>query len=337
MQYVLIPIIMLGTMALIFGAGLAYAGQKLAVEVDERIPKVRACLPGANCGACGFPGCDGLASAIVEGRAEINACPVGGASAAAKIAKIMGVESQDTGVRMVATIICQGSSDHCKPRFDYDGPMDCQAAVLASGGDKSCRYACLGLGSCQAVCPFGAITIENGLAHIDKEKCQGCKKCIAVCPKNVIRMEPEDLPVLLKCRSAEKGKAVRDNCLAGCLACGKCYRNCKYGAITMENNLPVIDRSKCVGCMECAVNCPTAAIWGNFENRLIADIDQDKCIGCTLCERQCKYGAIIGSLKEKHSVDATKCTGCGQCVTRCRPQAIHLRKRVESEKNKHKF
>ena len=104
----------------------------------------------------------------------------------------------------------------------------------------------------------------------------------------------------------------------------------------MENNLPVIDRSKCVGCMECAANCPTGAIWGNFENRMIADIDEDKCIGCTLCARQCKYEAIIGQVKEKHHVDHTKCTGCGQCISRCRPQAIHLRPRTEEEKTKRK-
>ena len=91
------PIISLGGMGLIFGAGLAYASQKFAVEVDERVSAIRDILPGANCGACGYPGCDGLASAIVAGEAPVNACPVGGADAAEKIASVMGVEadSQD--------------------------------------------------------------------------------------------------------------------------------------------------------------------------------------------------------------------------------------------------
>ena len=68
-------IILLGAMGLIFGAVLAYASKKFAVEIDERVEKILEVLPGANCGGCGFPGCGGLANAIVEGKSPVNGCP----------------------------------------------------------------------------------------------------------------------------------------------------------------------------------------------------------------------------------------------------------------------
>ena len=62
-----------------------------------------AALPGNNCGGCGFPGCSGLAAAIVKGEAEVSGCPVGGAAVADKIAKIMGVVAGEF-VRRVAFV-----------------------------------------------------------------------------------------------------------------------------------------------------------------------------------------------------------------------------------------
>ncbi len=81
--------LVLGIMGIVFGILLAYASKKFAVEVDPRIPLVREALPGANCGACGFPGCDGFAAAVVEGGARLNGCPIGGAKVAAVITQIM--------------------------------------------------------------------------------------------------------------------------------------------------------------------------------------------------------------------------------------------------------
>lgn len=70
----------------------------------KRKSAVREALPGNNCGGCGFPGCDGLATAIAKGEAPVNACPVGGDAAAKQIAKIMGEEITES-VRQVA--VCQ--------------------------------------------------------------------------------------------------------------------------------------------------------------------------------------------------------------------------------------
>ena len=129
---------------------------------------------------------------------------------------------------------------------------------------------------------------------------------------------------ILRCRAVEKGKAVRDACQKGCIGCGKCARNCKFGAITMENNLPVVDMEKCVSCLECVRNCPTGAMTGDLSKRKHAVIDQSKCVGCTLCDRQCKFEAITGALKEKHSIDPEKCVGCGQCAAKCPKKCITL-------------
>ena len=183
---ILLPAGVLVSMGTIFGAGLAYAGKKLAVPVDPRVEQVRECLPGAGCGACGYAGCDAYAAAVVNDGAPVNACPVGGASAAEKIGAIMGVEAT-VGTRMVATVLCQGDKDHCKTKFEYEGLGECRALFLTSGGDKSCKYACLGLGSCAKVCDFGAITVENRLVSINPDKCMGCGKCIEIfnLPRNI--------------------------------------------------------------------------------------------------------------------------------------------------------
>ena len=260
---IIIPAVVLTALGILFGAGLAWAGKVFYVESDPRVDAVREALPGANCGACGFPGCDGLAAAIAAGEAPANTCPVGGNECAQVIAAALGVEAVET-IPLAATVICQGKDGVCraKENFHYVGEQDCRAAALTSGGQKACRYACLGLGTCARSCPFGGIVMEDGIAKIDPEKCTGCKTCVAVCPKNVIRMEPKDRVTALRCRATEKGKAVREACTSGCIACGRCAKVCPYDAIVMKDNLPTIDYEKCRQCRECAKACPTGAIWG---------------------------------------------------------------------------
>lgn len=323
LQEILLPAGILGSMGILFGAGLAFASKKLAVDVDERIERIRDCLPGAGCGACGYAGCDAFAAAVVNEGAPVNACTVGGASTAQNIAQIMGVTATE-GTRLVATVLCQGDSEHCKKKFEYEGLMECRAMFLTSGGDKACKYACLGLGSCARVCEFDAITVTDRLVHIDHDKCVGCGKCMEVCPKSVMRMEPYNLRSILRCRAVEKGREVREACTKGCITCGKCERSCKFGAITMENNLPVIDMEKCVGCLECVQHCPTGAITGDLANRKHAVIHEQDCIGCTLCTRQCQFDAISGAVKQKHTIDVSKCVGCGLCATKCPKKCIEM-------------
>ncbi|MDO4484532.1 MAG: RnfABCDGE type electron transport complex subunit B [Clostridia bacterium] len=329
MNNILYAALVLGGMGLVFGLLLTFVSKVFAVPANPQRDAVREVLPGANCGACGFPGCDGCADAIAAGKAPVNACPVGGAAAGAQIAKIMGVESADDGVKKVATVICQGTNENCKTKFDYHGIQDCVAASLVSDGNRSCKYACLGLGTCVRTCPFDAIHIdeEKKIAVVDPEKCQSCGKCIAACPKHVLELHPVERPVQLMCRAQEFGKAVTDNCKKGCIGCRRCEKACKFGAITMVNNLPVIDTEKCRGCMMCAEACPTGAMTGDFENRTKAEINKDNCIGCGLCKRQCQFDAIVGEVRKPHEIlDA--CTGCGACAEKCPKKTITMVKRV---------
>lgn len=258
---IIIPAVVLTALGILFGAGLAWASRVFEVKSDPQADAVRAALPGANCGACGFPGCDGLSVAIAKGEASVNACPVGGEDCANAIAAIVGGEAEAMEP-LVATVICQGRDGVCHAKYHYEGVRDCRTAALASGGYKACRYACLGLGTCERNCPFGAITMEEGIAKIDTELCTGCKTCVAVCPKNVLRMEPRNRVTAVRCRATEKGKAVHDACLSGCIACGRCAKACPHDAIILNDNLPTIDYVKCVQCFECAKACPTGAIWG---------------------------------------------------------------------------
>ena len=260
--------ITLGAMGLIFGALLAFAAKKFAVEVDPRVVEVREAVPGANCGACGYPGCDGFANSVVNGIAPVNGCPVGGASVAAKIAQIMGVDAGHS-VKMVAKVKCEGHTGNCQDRFEYSGFESCVAANMLNGGPKSCLYGCMGLGSCVQVCPFDAIHInDKGLAEVDKEKCTACNNCIAMCPKDVISLVPYQQLTIVECNNKDKGPLVKKNCNVACIACGICEKNCPHDAIHVKNNLAEIDYSKCTNCMICVEKCPTKAISGNLTLRI---------------------------------------------------------------------
>ena len=318
------PVIVLGGIAVFFGIVLAYASKKFAVEVDPRVTEVREVLPGANCGGCGYAGCDALAEAIARGDAAITACPVGGAELAAKLSVIMGVEAGSME-REVARVICSGDKNNAKEKYEYQGIEDCKAAEMLAGGSKSCRYGCTGLGTCVRECPFDAIHIVNGVAVVDEEKCTACKKCIAVCPKGIIELVPVSNKVRVLCKNLDKGKSTMDVCKVGCIACQKCVKACKFDAIKVENNVAKIDYSKCVNCMMCAEVCPTKTIYANFANRKKAFISDDKCIGCTICKKHCNFEAIEGELKGKHKILDDKCVGCSQCSVKCPKDAIEMK------------
>ena len=305
----------MSVLGLIFGALLGVTGRVFKVPTNEKVEALRACLPGANCGACGFPGCDGYAAAV------------GGPACAAKMAEIMGVTVNES-VRMVASVACQGYGDHCKPKGIYEGMTDCVAASLVNSGTKACSYACLGLGTCERACPFDAIHIDpiKQIAVVDEEKCQACKKCVAACPQHVLSMRPAGRKVNVGCHNPEKGIALKEKCDRACIGCEACVKACNFGAIEMENGVPKIDYEKCVGCMACADACPTGAMQADFESRKEAYIDPNKCVGCTLCTKQCKFDAIEGALKQPHKVLGA-CTGCGLCAAKCPKKAITMRDR----------
>ena len=257
---ILIATLVVGLTGIIIAVLLSIAGEKFKVEVDEREVAVREALPGNNCGGCGFPGCDGLAAAIVKGEASVSGCPVGGEAVAKAIAQIMGTEV-DEGVRMRAVVQCAGTCEKAGEQYEYIGPKSCRLAQNnPGGGAKACTFGCTGYGDCKAACPFGAIEIIDGIAVVNPEACKACGNCVAACPKHLITLIPYDSTQVVMCSSKEKGVQVKKVCQAGCIGCGLCARNCPEGAIEVTDNLARIDYEKCTSCGTCKSKCPVNII-----------------------------------------------------------------------------
>ena len=243
---IILAAVVVGGTGLVISVLLGIASEKFKVPVDEKEVAVRECLPGNNCGGCGYAGCDSLAKAIAAGEAPVGACPVGGPDAAAKIGAIMGVDA-GASEKKVAFVKCAGTCEKAKTQYEYYGNEDCISAISVPGGGPK-------------ACSFDAIHIVNGIAQVDKEKCVACGKCVATCPKSLIELVPYSAPHKVQCNSKEFGKAVKEVCSAGCIGCKMCTKVCEEGAITVENNVAKIDYSKCTGCGKCAEKCPAKII-----------------------------------------------------------------------------
>jgi Na+-translocating ferredoxin:NAD+ oxidoreductase RNF subunit RnfB len=327
---------LLAVLGVIFGIALAVVASKFVVKVDPKVDQVRETLPGANCGACGFAGCMGYAEAVV-GNPDVasNLCAPGKGPVAAKVAQITG-KSAGVVDPKIARVFCQGGRSKSQRKFIYSGVMDCTAAVLAAGGDKSCDFGCLGYATCMRACPFDAITMSaDSLPIINKEKCTACGKCVAACPKQVIELGLMSKAVVISCHSRDKGIDVKKKCQVGCIACGICVRTCPVDAIKIENNLARIDHGKCITCGLCVKKCPTSAIHDYIPVRPKAFIHAEKCAGIDVCAKVCPVNAISGDVKSVHKVDQTKCIGCGMCEARCPKKAIEMVQAPANAAGKH--
>ena len=266
---ILIAIAILGGLGLVFGLVLAAASKVFYVETDPCLDQLNECLPGANCGGCGFAGCGAYAEAVLKGEAPVGKCASGGNEAAKAMAAIMGVQAEEV-TRKVAMVRCSGArtfdaegnlTKGAKMKAHYEGFHDCLAASKVGGsGPLSCKFGCLGYGSCTRVCKYGAISVKNGVAVVDEDLCVGCMACAQVCPRKVITAVEPDRNVVIGCNSLAKGAVTNRACTIGCIGCGKCMKTCPSGAITITNNLAQIDYSKCTNCGQCATVCPKGLI-----------------------------------------------------------------------------
>lgn len=259
---ILAPVGVVAVLGAAFGLLLGYASKKFAVAKDEMTMKIRELLPGANCGGCGYPSCDALAEAVAQGKVPPRTCVVTSAENVSKMAELLGVDA-GTAEKQVAVMHCQGDLSECPPRARYSGLMSCKAAHNLSSGPKGCRFGCLGFGDCVAQCQFGALSInEFGLMQVDRDKCIGCGACTKACPRDLIALQP--LPktnaAMTLCRNMEKGKAVRDVCMKGCISCHLCEKNCPEKAIDCSSGVAIINPLLCKGCGICKEKCPTKAI-----------------------------------------------------------------------------
>lgn len=255
----LTSILTLAGIGLVAAATLGLAAKKFAVEVDPREEAILEVLPGANCGACGEPGCSGYAKGVAEGRLAPNLCTPGGSDTIQAIADILGVEAVATTPR-VAVVLCQGDNQKAASKYRYLGLQDCNAAQKLADGPKTCPGGCLGLGSCAAACPFDAIEMTpQGLAVISREKCTGCEKCVAVCPRRVIVMTPREATTHVLCNSHDKGAAVRKYCQIGCIGCNICKKTAPE-AYQIENFLARVDYDHDRDAALAIEKCPTKCI-----------------------------------------------------------------------------
>ena len=260
----LIPILAVTVIGLLCGIGLAVASHVMAVQEDTRFTALRACLPGANCGACGYTGCDGYAHALLQPGTKTNLCVPGADAAAKQIAAVLGVEAEDV-VEKIAVVQCAGTCQATSVKADYRGIPSCAAAKLFYGGKGSCIFGCMGFGDCAKACPQQAISMKDGIAFVHQRKCIGCGICAQTCPQKIIEVVPDVIRAEVICSSLYNGPYTRKVCSNGCIACHKCEKTCPNGAIKVENFLARIDWDKCSGCGACSEVCPTGAmVYGDF-------------------------------------------------------------------------
>ncbi|MFA6937709.1 MAG: RnfABCDGE type electron transport complex subunit B [Treponema sp.] len=257
MKTILITIVLAFVLSFLLGFLLGLFKKIFFVKVDPKIQAVRDVLPGANCGGCGFPGCDGFAAVVACGKAPANGCAAGGPSTAKKVGDVLGVAV--SSVAKVTVLACQGNKDCALPRGKYNGIHNCASAALAVNGTKMCAFGCIGFGDCVSACSFGALAMgKDGLPKVDYSKCTGCGICVKTCPRKLFTLMPADTngAVALCSNRSEDRVHIRKNCTVGCIKCGKCTRDCKQGALSLVNGLPVIDYTKCNNCGECVASCP---------------------------------------------------------------------------------
>ena len=268
MNFILSAVIVLGVIALIAAVVLYACSKKFAVYEDPRIGQVQELLPGANCGGCGFAGCADMAGALVKacdaGSIDGLLCPVGGQAVMGQVADLLGMAVANSEPK-VAVVRCYGTCENRPHIAEYDGLMTCAAVNATGQGETGCGYGCLGCGDCTRACTFDAIHMnpETGLPEVDEDKCTACGACVKACPRHIIELRkkgPKGRRVYVRCVNKDKGAVARKNCQVACIGCGKCFKVCKFDAITIENNLSYIDPEKCRLCTKCVDECPTGAI-----------------------------------------------------------------------------
>ena len=262
---ILYTILVMAGLGAIAAVILFFVAEQFKVYEDPRIEPVQEALPGANCGACGYPGCRNFAEALVKAEDYTKLyCPVGGSEGMEKVAIALG-KPPVAIARLVAVVRCNGTPQFRPKQTIYEGVQNCAIAHLLYTGEGGCPSGCLSCGDCVVVCKFDAIHMDpvTRLPVILDEKCTACGLCVKACPRKIIELRNKaknDRKIFVSCINEEKGAIAIKNCKVACIACGKCQKICPFEAITMNNNLAYIDPVKCRLCRKCEPECPTNSI-----------------------------------------------------------------------------
>jgi electron transport complex protein RnfB len=247
----------------VFGVTLAAVARRFQVPTNPLVDRVRSFLPSANCGACGYAGCQAYAEALVE-QADVppNLCAPGRGAVAAALASLTGKEMGVVLDRIVV-MRCNGTSAFARTEAQYAGVETCAAASLVFGGPKACKNGCLGLGDCVRACPFDALYLgDEGIAVVKPESCTGCGLCVPACPKDLFQLYPREHRIELSCVAKDKQSVVRATCMVGCTLCRKCVAKCPAQAIEWDGRTIIIHHDACLAygpsCQEACVDiCPS--------------------------------------------------------------------------------
>lgn len=277
LQSILISALILGGVGLTFGLLIALANRRFRVIEDPRLRAALERLPGTNCGACGYPGCQGFADGLLAGDIQPASCTNLSGDEILDLAGFLGVEAGEAN-RTVARLLCAGGDDVAPRLADYRGLQTCAAATAVAGGGKACSWGCLGLADCELACTFHAIGMSpTALPVVDPALCTACGDCVEACPKDLFTLMPVEQKLIVQCRSLLEGETAEAACRVACTGCERCAADAREGLIEIVDGLARIDYQKNeLAGEEALARCPTGAIvWvenAQFERTAVADL-----------------------------------------------------------------
>jgi len=246
MSTTILAVALLSSVGLLAGMAIFIANRVLPKEDPslQKANEIKERLPGADCGACGYPGCFAYAQAVSKDVVVLDDSPcrilAKDEEATQQLGDYLGIDLSNAGPGSKAVVHCTGDS----PRIgSYNGVQTCAAAIQVGAGEKECPYACVGYGDCVSVCPVNAISIdaEKSIAVVDWATCIGCGMCVAACPRGLIELIPAETPQYLGCNYlSSKDIAGRKKCSTGCIHCRICVRSSENGEVEWndEKDLP---------------------------------------------------------------------------------------------------
>ncbi|MFQ7472941.1 MAG: 4Fe-4S binding protein [Anaerovoracaceae bacterium] len=348
---------------------IADAAGRLPVEVEEKIAFIR--CAGNAAGKERFINISSCEEAKKNGVLD-SECKWGcfGAGSCIKVCKFdaMRIESGSIIIDRDKCSGCMACIDMCPQRIIEMIPKDATNFIPCSSKDNekktltTCGYGCIGCGDCEEVCPEGAVKVIDNCAVIDYEKCAGCVACTVKCRKKIVVDKLHDLSKLkedvafVRCTGgAEADKKFKalgiENCedtlnldlksmglcSYGCTGLGNCLKVCRYDAVDVRDGYARIDYEKCVGCGDCARECPKNIIdmVPYMGVKHVACSSEDSmherislcskgCIGCGDCADNCPCGAI--SMERGYPVvNPMMCENCGVCTYVCSRDVIKVK------------